>query len=106
MTKQENDSFEEDFDPLIILSSPNNLTSHPIVENINEFMLFSTAKSITSKSPKWLDSNLVYSGIQTWIEENENAKKDEFEARGPFLIALLRKTLKKTRKELLFQIQT
>ena len=96
-----NDSFEEDFDPLIILSSPNNLTSHPIVENINEFMLFSTAKSITSKSPKWLDSNLVYSGIQTWIEENENAKKDEFEARGPFLIALAQENIKENKKRVI-----
>ncbi|MBG97744.1 hypothetical protein CL659_01310 [bacterium] len=96
-----NDSFEEDFDPLIILSSPNNLTSHPIVENIDEFMLFSTAKSIISKSPKWLDSNLVYSGIQTWIEENGNEKKDEFEKHGPFLIALAQENIEENKKRVI-----
>ena len=89
------------FDPLIILSSPNNLTSHPIVENIDEFMLFSTAKSIISKSPKWLDSNLVYSGIQTWIEENGNGKKDEFEKHGPFLIALAQENIEENKKRVI-----
>ena len=96
-----NDSLGEDWDPLIILASPNNLTSHQIVDWIDEFMFFPTAKAITNKNSDWMSSDLIYSGIQTWVDSNRNNKKETSEESGPFLMALAQEKIETNQKRII-----
>ncbi len=95
------DSYGEDWDPLIVLASPNNLTSHQTVDQIDEFILFPTAKAINGKKTNWINSDLIYSGIQTWIESSGNNKKDASEKSGPFLISLAQENVETGQKRII-----
>ena len=95
------DSYGEDWDPLIVLASPNSLTSHQAVVGIDEFILFPTAKAINDEKSTWINSDLIYSGIQTWLESSGNNKKDTSETSGPFLMSLAQENIETRQKRII-----
>jgi len=95
------DSYGEDWDPLIVLASPNSLTSHQAVASIDEFILFPTAKAINDEKSTWINSDLIYSGIQTWLESNGNNEKDKSETSGPFLMSLAQENIETRQKRII-----
>jgi len=95
------DSYGEDWDPLIVLASPNSITSHQAVGGIDEFILFPTAKAINYEKSTWVNSDLIYSGIQTWLESNGNNEKDTSETSGPFLMSLAQENIETMQKRII-----